>query len=49
MIKLIGKHGFKPISEPYLKKAIFYHEDGATYNKTYTRIDLKKLLNSGVL
>lgn len=45
MIKLIGKHGYQPISEPYLKKAIFYNDDGTTYNKTYTRIDLRKLLN----
>ena len=45
MIKLIGKHGYEPISDPYLKKAIFYNDDGTTYNKAYTRIDLKKLLN----
>ncbi|WP_370046543.1 GNAT family N-acetyltransferase [Lysinibacillus sp. RC79] len=45
MIKLISKHGYKPISDPYFKKAIFYNDDGTTYNKTYKRIDLKKLLN----
>lgn len=47
MIKLIKKHGYEAISDPYLKKAIFYNDDGTTYHKTYTRIDLKKLLNNG--
>ena len=45
MIKLITKHGYKEITESYLKSAIFYNKDGTTYDKTYTRIDLKKLLN----
>jgi len=45
MIKLISKHGYEPISNPYFKKVIFYNDDGTTYNKTYTRIDLMKLLN----
>lgn len=45
MIKLIRKHGYEPISETYIKKALFYKDDGSAYNKTYTRIDLKKLLN----
>ena len=45
MIKLIRKHGYEPISDPYLKKAVFYNDVGMTYNKTYTRIDFKKLLN----
>ncbi|MEQ6353146.1 GNAT family N-acetyltransferase [Lysinibacillus sp. M3] len=45
MIQLISKHGYGPISNPYFKKAIFYNDDGTTYNKTYTRINLKKLLN----
>ena len=45
MIKLITKHGYEAIAEPYVKSAIFYDEDGTTYDKTYTRIDLKKLLN----
>ena len=45
MIKLIAKLGYEAISEPYLKTAIFYNEDGTTYEKTYSRIDLKKLLN----
>ncbi|MFJ6211207.1 GNAT family N-acetyltransferase [Lysinibacillus sp. NPDC092081] len=45
MIKLISKHGYETTSNSYLKKAIFYNDDGTTYNKTYTRIDLKKLLN----
>lgn len=45
MIKLIKKHGYEAISEPYLKSAIFYNQNGTTYNKAYTRIDLKKLLN----
>ena len=45
MIKLIQKHGYEAISEPYIKEAVFYNDDGTTYNKTYTRINLKKLLN----
>jgi len=45
MIKLITKHGYEAISEPYLKSAIFYNQNGTTYEKTYTRIDLKRLLN----
>ncbi|GAM12375.1 hypothetical protein SAMD00020551_0508 [Mesobacillus selenatarsenatis SF-1] len=45
MIKLINQHGYKAVSEPYLKNAIFYNEDGTTYNKTYTRVDLRKMLN----
>jgi GNAT superfamily N-acetyltransferase len=44
MIRLIKRHGYQPISEEYLKTAMFYSEDGTTYNKTYTRIDFKKLL-----
>lgn len=45
MISLIKRHGYQPISEEYLKTAIFYNEDGTIYNKTYSRIDLKKLLH----
>jgi GNAT superfamily N-acetyltransferase len=45
MISLIKRHGYQPISEEYIKTAIFYNEDGTTYIKTYTRIDLKKLLH----
>lgn len=45
MIKLINKHDYKAISDPYFKKATFYKVDGMSYDKTYTRIDLKKLLN----
>jgi GNAT superfamily N-acetyltransferase len=45
MIKLIKKHGFEAISDPYTKEAVFYNDDGTTYDKTYTRIDLKKFLN----
>jgi GNAT superfamily N-acetyltransferase len=45
MIKLIKKHGYDAMSEQYLKTAIFYNPDGTTINKTYTRIDLKKLLS----
>lgn len=45
MIKLIKIHGYEAISEPYLKRAIFYSDDGTTYNKTYTRIDFKKSIN----
>jgi GNAT superfamily N-acetyltransferase len=45
MIKLISKHGYDAMSEQYLKTAIFYNPDGTTFDKTYTRIDLKKLLS----
>lgn len=44
MIKLIKKQGYEAISEPYIKKAISFNDDGTSYDKTYTRIDLKKLL-----
>lgn len=46
MIKLITKLGYNAITEPYLKlkSAIFYNDDGTTYEKNYTRIDLKKSL-----
>ncbi|WP_419873312.1 GNAT family N-acetyltransferase [Candidatus Pristimantibacillus sp. PTI5] len=45
MIKLITKLGYSAISEPYIKSAIFYNDEGAAYEKTYTRIDMKKLLS----
>lgn len=45
MVKLIKKHSYETISEPYIKKAIFYDSDGSSYDKTYQRIDLKKILN----
>ncbi|MFD2444052.1 GNAT family N-acetyltransferase [Bacillus sp. CGMCC 1.16607] len=45
MIKLIKTHGYEAISEPYLKSAVFYNDDGTAYDKVYTRIDLKKLLS----
>jgi hypothetical protein len=45
MIKLIKQHGYKAISDPYIKTAIFYNEDGTAFDKTYTRVDLKKLFN----
>lgn len=44
MIKLVKRHGYEAISEPYIKKAVFFNSDGTPYDKTYTRIDLKKLL-----
>ena len=44
MIKLIKRHGYEAISEPYIKKAVFFNSDGTPYDKTYTRMDLKKLL-----
>ncbi|KGR77418.1 GNAT family N-acetyltransferase [Ureibacillus manganicus] len=44
MVKLIKKHGYETISEPYIKKATYYKDDGSSFDKTYTRIDLKKLL-----
>lgn len=45
MITLITRLGYHPISEPYLKTATFYTEDGTAYEHTYTRIDLKKRLD----
>jgi GNAT superfamily N-acetyltransferase len=45
MIKLMTKLGYYEISKPYIKSTIFYNPDGTTYDKTYTRIDLKKSLN----
>ncbi|CAI6052330.1 hypothetical protein PAECIP112173_01443 [Paenibacillus sp. JJ-100] len=44
MIKLISKHGYQAISEPYPKKAVYYNEDGSSYEKEYIRMDLKKKL-----
>ncbi|MDT0123231.1 GNAT family N-acetyltransferase [Paenibacillus sp. RRE4] len=44
MVKLISKHGYHAISEPYSKQANYYNEDGSSYEKTYTRMDLKKKL-----
>lgn len=44
MIKLISKHGYHAISEPYPKQAVYYNEDGSNYEKTYIRMDLKKQL-----
>ncbi|MEW4426028.1 GNAT family N-acetyltransferase [Paenibacillus pabuli] len=45
MIKLITKLGYKRITEPYSRTALFHNEDGTTYEKTYTRVDLKRSLN----
>ncbi|MCG7379651.1 GNAT family N-acetyltransferase [Paenibacillus sp. ACRSA] len=45
MIKLITHHGYHAISAPYSKDAIYFNEDGTSYEKTYTRIDMKKLLS----
>jgi GNAT superfamily N-acetyltransferase len=45
MIKLITKFGYEAISEPYSRTALFYNEDGTTFEKTYTRIDLKRPLS----
>lgn len=44
MIKLITKLGYQTISEPYEKNAIYYNNDGSSYEKTYTRVDFKKEL-----
>lgn len=44
MIELINKHGYKVMSAPYFKKAVYYNNDGTTYNNTYKRVDLKKPL-----
>lgn len=45
MIKLITKLGYEVICEPYIKTATFYNNNGTTYEKTYSRIDLKKTLS----
>jgi N-acetylglutamate synthase-like GNAT family acetyltransferase len=45
MIKLISMLGYEKISEPYSRTALFYNEDGTTFEKTYTRIDLKRSLS----
>ncbi|QUL54335.1 GNAT family N-acetyltransferase [Paenibacillus tritici] len=45
MIQLITRLGYAAVTEPYLKTAIFYNEDGTAYETTYTRVDLKKRLN----
>ena len=45
MIKLISKLGYEKITEPYSRTALFHNEDGTTFEKTYTRIDLKRLLS----
>ncbi|MFS0861956.1 GNAT family N-acetyltransferase [Fredinandcohnia sp. 179-A 10B2 NHS] len=46
MIKLITKLGYQSISDPYEKTAIYYNNDGSSYEKTYTRVDLKKLIDN---
>jgi hypothetical protein len=46
MIHLITKLNYHPICEPYVKTAVFYKEDGTASNHTYTRIDLKKILDN---
>ena len=48
MIHLIKKHGYDVISEPYFKKTTFFNVDGTSYDKTYTRIDLMKMLTNDV-
>lgn len=45
MIKLITKLGYKRITEPYSRTALFHNEDGTTYEKNYIRVDLKRSLN----
>lgn len=45
MIKLITHHGYYAISAPYSKDAIYFNEEGTRYEKTYTRVDMKKLLS----
>ena len=42
MVQLVTALGYKAICEPYKKSAIYYYEDGTTYDKTYMRIDYKK-------
>ncbi|MEK4849794.1 GNAT family N-acetyltransferase [Paenibacillus sp. FSL H7-0756] len=45
MIQLVTRLGYQAVTEPYLKTAIFYKEDGTAYETTYTRIDWQKRLN----
>lgn len=42
---LLTKLGYKRITEPYSRTALFHNEDGTTNEKTYTRVDLKRSLN----
>ncbi|MCH7323367.1 GNAT family N-acetyltransferase [Solibacillus sp. MA9] len=46
MVKLVTTLHYVAICEPYGKSAIYYNEDGATYEKTYMRVDFKKKLYS---
>lgn len=45
MIQLITKQGFEKNSESYIRTAIFYNDDGTTFEKTFTSMDLKKALS----
>ncbi|WP_339251480.1 GNAT family N-acetyltransferase [Paenibacillus sp. FSL P2-0136] len=45
MIQLITRLGYQAVTEPYLRTAVFYKEDGSEYETTYTRVDLHKRLN----
>lgn len=44
MIQLVTRIGYQAVTEPYLKTAVFYKEDGTAYETTYTRVDLQKQL-----
>lgn len=44
MVQLVTTLQYVGISEPYGKSAIYYNEDGTTYEKTYMRVDFKKKL-----
>ncbi|WP_274310136.1 GNAT family N-acetyltransferase [Solibacillus daqui] len=46
MVRLVTTLYYVAISEPYEKSAIYYNEDGTTYEKTYLRVDFKKKLHS---
>lgn len=45
MMQLITRLGYQAVTEPYLRTAVFYKEDGTEYETTYTRVDLHKQLN----
>ena len=44
MVQLVTALDYKAINGPYQKSAIYYNEDGTTYDKTYIRVDFKKML-----
>lgn len=45
MVQLVTNLGYNAICEPYEKSAIYYYEDGTTYDKTYVRVDFIRQLH----